>query len=233
MQRLDELNKVTPTIVFIAKDKSGNDPGAVRVTMDGLPFAEKLDGAALPADLGEHHFVLELQSQAAVHPIVEKTLVLHEGDRRRENVVFGASSNAVHVATPLVESASPAAAPAAAASGGSGIDRKTIAFAIGGVGVAGLVVGSIFGAVASSKWSSAKNDCGAGCGPTAPAQGEKSTASSDATISTVAFVVGGVLAAGGVVLYLTAPSRTASGTGLRIAPALGSNETGVVLAGGF
>ena len=120
---------------------------------------------------------------------------------------------------------------------GAGVPRElTLQYGevgVGGVGVAGLVVGSLFGAVASSKWSAAKSDCGAGCGPTAPAQGEKSTASSDATISTVAFVVGGVLAAGGVVLYLTAPSRTASGTGLRIAPALGSNETGVVLAGGF
>jgi hypothetical protein len=181
-QRLDELDKAMPTIVF---------------TWEG-------------------------------HPGVTKRLVLAEHDQaRREVIVFG------NAETPHVESASPGAAPVAAGSGGSGIDRKTIAFAVGGAGVAGLVVGSIFGAVASSKWSAAKSDCGAGCGPTAPAQGEKSTASSDATISTVAFVVGGVLAAGGVVLYLTAPSRTASGTGLRIAPALGSNETGVVLAGGF
>jgi hypothetical protein len=223
-QRLDELDKAMPTIVFAAKDAAGNDLMNVRVTIDGAPLADRLDGSSLRVDPGPHAFVFTWEG----HPAVTKRLVLAEHDQaRREVIVFG------NAETPHVESASPGAAPVAAGSGGSGIDRKTIAFAVGGAGVAGLVVGSIFGAVASSKWSAAKSDCGAGCGPTAPAQGEKSTASSDATISTVAFVVGGVLAAGGVVLYLTAPSRTASGTGLRIAPALGSNETGVVLAGGF
>jgi hypothetical protein len=162
------------------------------------------------------------------HPAVTKRLVLAEHDQaRREVIVFWGAD------TPHVESASPGATPAAAGSSGSGIDRKTIAFAVGGAGVVGLIFGSVFGAVASSTWSAAKSDCGAGCGPTAPAQGEKNTASSDATISTVAFVVGGALAAGGVVLYLTASSGSAAGTGLRIAPALGSGEAGLVLAGGF
>jgi len=223
-QRLAELDSAMPHIVFAAKDSAGNDLVDVKVTIDGAPLADRLDGSSLKVDPGPHVFAFTWEG----HPAVTKKLVLAEHDQaRREVIVFG------NAETPHVESASPGAAPVAAGSGGSGIDRKTIAFAVGGAGVAGLVVGSIFGAVASSKWSAAKSDCGAGCGPTAPAQGEKSTASSDATISTVAFVVGGVLAAGGVVLYLTAPSRTASGTGLRIAPALGSNETGVVLAGGF
>jgi serine/threonine-protein kinase len=159
---------------------------------------------------------------------VTKRLVLAEHDQaRREVVVFGGAE------APHIESASPGAAPAAAGSGGSGIDRKTIAFAVGGAGVAGLVVGSVFGAVASSKWSAAKSDCGAGCGPAAPAQGEKNTASSDAMIASVAFVLGAALAAGGVALYLTAPSGSAMGTGLRLAPVARSGEAGVVLAGGF
>lgn len=32
-----------PSLVFEAKDRAGNDLGAVRVTMDGQPLAEKLD----------------------------------------------------------------------------------------------------------------------------------------------------------------------------------------------
>ncbi len=223
-QRLAEVDSAMPHIVFAAKDAAGNDLGDVKVTIDGAPLADKLDGSSLRVDPGPHVFVFTWEG----HPSVTKKLVLAEHDQaRREVVVFGKAE------TPQVESASPATASAALGSGGSGIDRKTVAFAVGGAGVAGVLVGSIFGAVASGKWSAAKSDCGAGCGPTSPAQGEKNTASSDATISTVAFVVGGVLAAGGVVLYLTAPSRTASGTGLQVAPAIGVSSGGVLVRGGF
>jgi hypothetical protein len=220
-QRLAEVDSAMPHIVFAAKDAAGNDIVDVKVAIDGAPLADRLDGSSIKVDPGPREFVFTWEG----HRSVTKKFVLAEHDQaRREVVVFG------NAETSHPESANAGVAPAAT---GPGIDRKTIAFAVGGAGVAGLIVGSIFGAVASSKWSAAKSDCGAGCGPAAPAQGEKNTASSDATISTVAFVVGGALAAGGVVLYLTAPSGSTIGTGLRIAPAIGSGGAGVVLAGGF
>jgi hypothetical protein len=223
-QRLDELDKAMPTIVFAAKDAAGNDLVDVKVTIDGAPLADRLDGSSLKVDPGPHVFVFMWEG----HPSVTKKLVLAEHEQaRREVVVFG------HAEMPHVESASPATAPVAAASGSSGIDRKTIAFAVGGVGVAGLIVGSIFGAVASSKWSAAKSDCGAGCGPNAPAQGEKGAAQSDAIASTVAFVIGGVLVAGGIALYVTAPANVTSGTGIRLTPAIGAGGGGLMLQGGF
>jgi hypothetical protein len=223
-QRLAEVDSAMPHIVVAAKDAAGNDLVDVKVTIDGAPLADRLDGSSLKVDPGPHVFVFTWKG----HPPVTKRLVLTEHDQaRREVIVFGGAE------TPHVESASPATAPAPARPSGSGIDRKTIAFAVGGAGVAGLVVGSIFGAVASSKWSAAKNDCGAGCGPTAPAQGEKNTASSDATISTVAFVVGGALAAGGVVLYLTAPSGSSPGTGMELAPSVGAGSGGLLVRGRF
>jgi hypothetical protein len=105
---------------------------------------------------------------------------------------------------------------------------------VGGVGVAGLAVGSVFGLMASSKWSSAKADCGAGCGPNAPAQNERSDAQSAATIATIGFVAGGALVAGGLALFLTAPSRSSSGpTGLRVVPTVDAGGSGVLLRGDF
>jgi hypothetical protein len=223
-QRLAEVDSAMPHIVFSARDPAGNDIVDVKVTIDGAPLVDRLDGSSVKVDPGPHVFVFTWQG----HVAVTKRLVLAEHDQaRREVVVFKG------VETPHVESASPATAPAAAGAGGSGIDRKTIAFVVGGAGVAGVVVGSIFGAVASSKWSAAKNDCGAGCGPTAPAQGEKNTASSDATISTVAFVVGGALAAGGVALYLTAPAGSSRGTGMQLAPLIGAGSGGLLVRGNF
>ena len=51
-QRLDEVDKAMPTIVFVVKDASGNDVSGVSVTMDGQPLAAKLTGAAVAVDPG-------------------------------------------------------------------------------------------------------------------------------------------------------------------------------------
>jgi hypothetical protein len=206
------------------------------ILVTGPPETAKLratvDGAAIPADTvrlprkvdpGNH--VVDVSAPGFRHARVEVAAV--EGQEQRVAVSIEPSATEARSSGPLqVEPAIPASAE-------PGNGRKAIALVTGGVGVASVVVGSVFGLVASSKWSSARNDCGGGCGPAAPAQGEKNTAASDATVSTVAFVVGGALAAGGVVLYLTAPSGSTTGTGLRIAPSAGSGEAGVVLAGGF
>ncbi len=149
-QRLDEVAKATPSIVFDVKDASGNDVSGVMITMDGQPLAGNA-GTAIELDPGEHAFVFEAAGLAKV----EKKFVVVEGVKGRREVIRLGSAKPTEAATSAslhVESPSPGAAPAAG-SGGSGIDRKTIAFAVGGTGVAGLVVGSIFGAVASSKWS--------------------------------------------------------------------------------
>src|SRR5579863_2417832 len=56
-QRLTEVDLAMPTLVLVAKDKAGNDLSSVLVTMDGLPFADSLDGSAVQVDPGEHRFV--------------------------------------------------------------------------------------------------------------------------------------------------------------------------------
>jgi hypothetical protein len=79
---------------------------------------------------------------------------------------------------------------------------------IGGVGVVGIGLGAFFGLQASSKLSDAKGKCGDypyECGN--EAKDLQSSAKSSATVSTVGFVAGGVLLAGGLVLYFTAPKR--------------------------
>lgn len=91
------------------------------------------------------------------------------------------------------------------ASTGSGISKGAIA--LGSVGIAGIVVGSVFGLEARSKW---RNDvvlkaCEGGvitrCDlADAKARLEKSGAETDATISTVTFAVGGAALAGAAVL---------------------------------
>src|ERR1019366_8465548 len=85
-KRLDELEKAQPTIIFRAKDASGQDVSAVKVTVDGRPLADKLDGTALPVDPGDHVFTFTTADQ----PPVTKTFVIGSGEKeRREPVIFG------------------------------------------------------------------------------------------------------------------------------------------------
>jgi hypothetical protein len=90
-RRLDELDQIQPTIVFVAKDASGRDVTGVTVTVDGRPLTDKLDGTELPVDPGEHVFTFTAPAQ----PPVSKTLVLAVGEKdRREVVVVGGKSPA-------------------------------------------------------------------------------------------------------------------------------------------
>src|SRR6185369_9382268 len=85
--------------------------------------------------------------------------------------------------------------------------RRTLALGVGAVGGVGLIVGTVFGlrAVAIGNQSSRctlgpeHNGC-----PEA-AVSDQDSARSSATISTVAFIVGGLAAGAGAVLWFTAP----------------------------
>jgi hypothetical protein len=248
-QRISEINGVLPSIVFEVKDAKGNDVPNVQLTVDGMVAAGQLGGRSTPMDPGAHVFSFAAPGQ----PPVEKRLVIREGERdRHERVVLGVPDVPVP-ATPAPPPAPestvtvtpvappPAAPPPEAPSGASpGGTQRAVGLAVGGVGVAGVVIGAVFGLVASSKWSSAKTDCGGGCGPNSVAQSEKSDASSAATISTVGFVAGAVLLAGGVAVFFTAPSASHSSTAtasassaLRLVPAPSPGGGALLLQGGF
>lgn len=208
MKRIDEVNAAAPTIVLAVKNGAGKELATVKVTVDGQVIADHLDGSALSVDPGAHEFTFE---SAGMPPLTE-TIILHEGEKdRRETVLLGGGTGAP----------SPSAAPtqgdesepASTSHASSGSTQRTIGLVTGGVGVAGLAVGTVFGILASSSWSSAKKDCPGFAGCTSQATDERSTAITDATVSTVGFIAGGVLAATGVVLYLTAPKSEATRVG--------------------
>jgi hypothetical protein len=236
-KRLDELEGAQPTIVFEAKDAAGADLGGVKVTVDGKVLTERLGGSALQVNPGEHTFTFEVPGQ----PPVSKHLVLREGEKeRREQVVIGApASSASPPSAPASLPATPPAAietPAPTTGGGLG-GQKTLGLVVGGVGVAGLVVGGIFGALTASAISAQKSDCASStsCSNYAQAQSDHSTWSTDGTISTVAFIAGGVLVAGGAVLFFTAKSapEQPAATALVVTPSVGPGSAGMLLKGAF
>jgi hypothetical protein len=110
---------------------------------------------------------------------------------------------------------------------------------LGGAGLAGIVVGSIFGAKTFSDWHAALPTCKGTtpplrCDP--PGKAEAEAASRDGAISTAGFVAGGIAVAGAVILFVTAPKPRSDATAiprLEIRPTLGPGRQGITLGGVF
>jgi hypothetical protein len=115
---------------------------------------------------------------------------------------------------------------------------RIAALAAGGVGVAGLVIGTVFGLRAGSQWSEAKSNCkdpvnGETCTPAGIDLGKDANGS--ATLSTVGFVIGGAALLTGTILWLRfAPPKPVVGlTSLTLAPAFGPGSSSARLEGSF
>lgn len=116
---------------------------------------------------------------------------------------------------------------------------RTIGLVVGGVGIATLIGGAATGGAAAATWSSAKSSCNAGanglCTPGSDGPSLSGTASTLATASTVLFIAGGVITAGGAVLFLLGGSKTPpepqSTTTVKVSPSLAPGYAGVGISG--
>jgi hypothetical protein len=185
----------------------------VDVKRDGVSVDPAMFNTPIPVDPGSHVIVASSPGKRQWSTTVDVV-----GDAAK-----------VSVAVPILpEDAAIAAAPAAATpssapqadKGDTGSTQRTLAIVAGGVGIVGIGVGTIFGLKASSTWSDAKSHCTPypHCGP----EGAKLSddASSQATVSTVGFVVGAVGLVGGAVLWFTAPKANSDSpkVGIGIGP---------------
>lgn len=206
VRRVAEVNAAMPTIVFEVKDAAGNDLTGVRVDMDGGVLAEHLEGTALSIDPGAHTFTFTRASD----PPVQKVFVIREGEKdRRERIVLGPTAvAAVPAPAPAMATPAPAAPPAAPASAWTG--RRVGGLVLAVVGVAGLGVGAGYGLAAMSRHDEAQKACPRAACPDQQGVDLWNSAHSAGTISTVAFIAGGVALAGGAVLWLTGKPETTS-----------------------
>jgi hypothetical protein len=234
--RIAELSAAIPTIVFLAKDGAGHDLVAVRVSMDGTLLADRLDGSGIPIDPGLHTFTFEVAGQ----PAVEQSFVIGEGQKdRHETVTLGAAVAPAPSAAP--SPMAPMLVVPVVTPTSTGRDQRIVSVAVGTVGVVGLGIGAVFGAVAASDWSSAKAYCAGksrSCQTGGPGAEDEASAQSKATVSTVGFIAGGALAAAGVVLFLTAPRRSsgdepASARGVELVPTGGPGGADLTIRASF
>lgn len=95
--------------------------------------------------------------------------------------------------------------------------RRNLAYVVGAAGLVGVGVGAVMGARAMADMSAASSGCnGNVCDHAGAADRRDAIAAGDA--STIAFVTGGVLLAGGAALWLTRPRGDSGGASVGLAP---------------
>jgi hypothetical protein len=207
-KRLAEIERRVPRLTF---RRAANAPAGCRVTRDGVDLGTVAFDVPLPVDTGRHTIVVSTPGQ----PDTTYVVPLAEGEQK--TLVVGVADAEV---SPLPSTRSTA-----------DDHRRTVAYALGGVGVAGIAVGAIFGVQTFSTWSQAQRDCGSGCAPGSPAQAEGGQAHADAAVSTIAFSVAAVALAAGVYLFFSSRHDGRATAGVRIAPWAGAGSGGAALGG--
>jgi hypothetical protein len=225
----DDLAARIPSLTVTLK--ASPDAPRPDVKIDGAPVAFETLGEARKLNPG-HHVVV-----AASGPTERRAEVdLAERDKRTVtlDLTLPGQNAAVSGSAPAPDEGAPSGSR-----GGRSPLAKALLFGGFGLAGAGVITGSITGAVSLSKTSGIKSsgECEENvCNPSE--DGDISTARTMATVSTVSFVVAGAGAVAGVVGLMLKPAgteaRTAERTGPSVEPALGlTGLTSVGLRGRF
>ena len=173
------------------------------ILRDGLPVSTEELGLAVPVDPGDHAVVVSAPGHA------QRKFNAHLGPESPNATVKVDSlddASAAPAPAPVAPAPAPQPAPAPApetapAGGDSGQTMRTLGIVGMGVGGVGLGLGAVFGVLAKSALDKSNSGpCDATDHCTQAGLSDRQDASNKATLSTVFFVAGGVIGAGGVVL---------------------------------
>jgi hypothetical protein len=227
--RVAKLEPRLPTLTITVA--AGADLPDLVVTRDDQKVGRAEWGTPIPIDPGAHAILASApghktwQTQARV-----------DGPGTKASVEIPAlasdSKPALHaveaVPAPSAPPPPPSSSPPSSAGGST---QRVLGVVVAGVGLAGVVVGSVFGVIAKSQESDATPHC-SGTECDAAGISALNQAHSAATVSTIGFVAGAAAIAAGVVIYLVAP-RGSPGTGLFLAPGSAGSMAGLTLRGGW
>ena len=205
-----EADKLKPSLSYVTLVVADRDATSLEVQRDGEAVNRALWGSPIPVDPGEHRFAAAAPGKTTW----SKTVVVPKGPGTLTVEVPTLEAAPTQAAPATATAAPPPAhetAPAPTASSGS--SQATWGWVAVGVGGAGIVVGSVFGVLASQDNQAADDECRPDDATRCNQKGVDlaDSAASKATVSTVAFGVGLAAATTGVVLLLTAPSNDTAG----------------------
>lgn len=243
VKRLDELENAQPTVLFDVVDASGHEVNEVTVTVDGHKLLDRLGGSAVAVDLGEHTVTFSAEGR----PAVTQRLTFREGEKARHvrvtlGDVPGSAAAVAPAAAPASQEPAASEAPAgepspAAAESDSGRTQRTVGYIVGGVGLAGLAAGGVFGFLTISAKNRQTDNCSSQtqCPDYDSASAAHDDAKTYGTVSTVAFIAGGAATVTGAVLVLTAkPAHSAVARArLALRPNVAANGAGISLFGAW
>jgi len=218
-QRASALEGKLSRLTIVLSPEAAATHG-IEVRRDGQLVDPAELGSAIPVDPGKH--VIEATAPGKAKWFTSLAL---QADGAQSTLTIPPLEAATESGrAPVVTTTPTTQAPEPTS--GTGSSQKVLALVAGGVGLVGLGVGVGFGVKASSDLSSAKDACSSAmpaqtypnCPHNDDAASSNSSAKSAATISTVGFIVGALGVAGGITLWLTAPSGKENATAFVVGP---------------
>jgi hypothetical protein len=225
---IEELVQMWPTIIVRARDLQGRDLADVKVSVDGKPVADRLEGTPLQIDPGEH--LLACESEGA--PPVKETIVVRATAKNRIVDVQLAKGAPPAVAARM----DPDAEPRVGSSAGPDVGpqppqthdaARTLRWVFGGATLAAFGTAAYFGWTGLSRYNTMKATCATNqdCNPS-----NVSFTQTHFLVSDVSVGIGLASAAAATYFFLTSRSLAARpATAAGIIPAIGVAPVGATL----
>jgi hypothetical protein len=151
---LAALDTSMPSIVLSAQDATKHDVIRVRVTIDGKPLVESLDGRAVAVDPGPHVLRFEMDGRKPV----EQRVLIREGEQRRAiSIQFPSTIASVDQATPTFPPPSRLASPPPDT---TPVRIPIGSMVLGGVALAALGSFAFFGITGKNDLAALRDTCG-------------------------------------------------------------------------
>jgi hypothetical protein len=190
-------------MILVVSDEVQKTP-SLEIRRDDTPIGAAQFGVPLPVDSGKHLIKVSAAGKRSWETTVEAS-----GEGNTFTVTIPALKEEPQVG--LVPSAAPSVALSGAAAAGPvdvpGAGRATAGLVIGGGGLVGLGVGVVLSLVSKSIYDPSNAHCNAASRCDAEGFKMRKDAIGMADSATVVLIAGGVLLAGGVTFWLTAPSK--------------------------
>jgi hypothetical protein len=222
LRRLDGL---VPKIKLMAPSVR---PAGMRVTLDGTSMSDSSLGVAVPVDPGPHR--LEVFAPGKETKVISLELMT---DGAITTVRLPSFEEPVAAAA-APEPTEPQPVVAAPVTEVSTHPLRSVGLVVAGVGAVGVGVGAYFGGLAKSRLDESNElGCdGASCPP--DAADKRNDARDAGNVSTVFFLAGGALVAGGLGLWVFGPEdRETSAPRVSAAPVAAPGGGGLVMRGAW
>lgn len=241
----DRADKLSPSKLTVVLAPGAETPG-LEVKRDGAPVSAVTFGSAIPTDGGHH----TITASAPNHTTFSTTVTLPErggsitvtipkwDDTKTDVPPNNPPPNNPPPNNPPPDNPPPNVPPPGGDTGSTGNGLRVAGLSVAGVGFVGVVLGSVFGVLAGSKYADSNKLCFITTSddpdPCTNQDGVdlRNGAKTFAAVSTGMFIAGGVLLAGGLALFFAAPKAKAT-SALRLSPTVGAGGGGLVLGGSF